>query len=140
MPPPDIDLPYPDEYLRRKVVSLPELCEKYEELLLGDDYGVPQFVRLALSGRLERVPGAPDRDYKYLVNVSRDAFIPDNEDDYVTSGDFDSAFGQTKDLPFVMPLAVFPIPSFQDTLTKNNHCKGDAYDSQVLVITNRSFG
>jgi hypothetical protein len=134
MPRPLVDLVYPDEYLRRTVVSLPQLVEKYEELLFGENYAVPQFVRMALAGRLERYPDSPDEDYKYIVSVSRDVLIPTDEDQYVATGDFDSAVGQTSNLPFTTSLGVFPIPSFQDTLTKNNHCKGVAYDSHVCIV------
>jgi len=131
MPP---QLNYPDEYLHRRVVGLQDLCERYQDLLFDNDVSIPAFVRLALSGRLERGPTARRyQDTKFIVSSSRGAFIPSVEDEYVTTGDFDSAIGQTRDFPFRDSLGIFPVPSFQDTLTKTNHTTGVAYDSQVFM-------
>ena len=41
--------------------------------------------------------------------------------DYQLFRDIDSAIGVTQDLPFRRPLAIFPLPSFRDTLTQDNH-------------------
>jgi hypothetical protein len=132
-PPP---LSYPDEKLTSTVVSLDSLCDKYKDLLWSDEYDIPAFVRLALAGRFSRGPDSPQHPVrKYVVNVRRDAFVPSSELDYTCRGDFDSAVGQTSDLPFIRPLAVYPIPPFRDTLKKNNHCKGLAYGPNVKTFS-----
>jgi hypothetical protein len=126
-----IPLAYPDERLRPKVVSLNELNDKYADLIWCEDDDIPAFVRLALSGRLARGDHSPHRDRKYVINVRRDAFVPSSGFQYNSRADYDSAVGQTRDCPYTHPMAVYPIPPFRDTLTKNNHCRGSAYDSNV---------
>lgn len=52
--------------------------------------------------------------------------------------DIDSAIGVSRDLPFTVPLAVYPLASFRDTLKVTNHLKykpsPDSAPSRVSYI------
>lgn len=56
-----------------------------------------------------------------------------NIEHITTSRDFDSLIGTTKTLPYSVPLTVWPIPSFRDTLKSNNHVTSVAFDNQVRL-------
>lgn len=45
--------------------------------------------------------------------------------------DYDSLIGTTKTLPYSVALTVWPIPSFRDTITANNHITSVAFNMQV---------
>lgn len=57
-----------------------------------------------------------------------------NIDQITASRDYDSLIGTTKTLPYRVPLTVWPIPSFRDTLKSNNHVTSVAFDSQVCSL------
>jgi len=54
------------------------------------------------------------------VNARMDATVPEVYEVILTR-DYDSAIGITRNLPFTVPLAVFPVPPFGETLKKDNH-------------------
>jgi hypothetical protein len=45
--------------------------------------------------------------------------------------DLDSAIGVSHTLPYTSALGVWPIPPFKETLKKDNHARGIAYESEV---------
>ena len=48
--------------------------------------------------------------------------------------DYDSLIGTTKTLPYLVPLTVWPVPSFRDTLKTSNHVTSIAYDGNVSLM------
>jgi hypothetical protein len=110
---------YPDEYLPSVQMSLQQFCDKAEALL---NLSVDAFVRFVLSGRFCDDDGIM---FRATVNARDGARIP-QLGDYNLQRDIDSAIGITHDLPFTVPMAIFPLASFTDTLKKNNHIQGPA--------------
>lgn len=90
-----------------------------------------------MAGRLYDTSKAfPDRFIRFLLaghmGSGNQVFINSRqgaqslaENDFVVMRDIDSAIGISKDLPFVVPIGIFPVPSFRDTLKVDNHVKFD---------------
>lgn len=126
---PETELPYPDDFLPlQRPRSLEEMNEEFEELLLGKNSNISYFVRLCLAGRYrEDLMESSANDYRYKINVrSGLSGIAHPPEDWVVTGDWDSAIGMTEDLPFTVPMAIFAVPPFRDTLRKTNHIRGRA--------------
>ena len=76
------------------------------------------FVRFVLAERLEMNQKA----VRVSINAKQGS-RPPPVGQYQLFRDIDSVIGMTPDLPFQRPLAIFPLPSFRDTLMKDNHLK-----------------
>ena len=111
---------YPDETLHESQVSLQQFVRTAEYLLYQDQTpdNVVRFVRFVLAGRFE----LDGQQIRIFVNA-RQAASPPSINAYQDRRDLDSAIGVTRDLPFRVALAIFPLASFRDTLTEDNHVK-----------------
>lgn len=123
---------YPNENLPFDQLSLEEIVLMYRNALrdlndLGDEATTKdraEFVNTVLCGRWGDPPA------RFCLNGMQDAGEI-NLDDYEITRDFDSIIGVTDTLPYTMPLAIFPVPSFRDTLTKDVHIDGLAFLDSV---------
>ncbi len=78
---------------------------------------VEEFLQLALAGKAI----ASDGDVR-RIRLSPSKGTPSALGTAINvTRDFDSMFGISNDLPFRRSFAVFPVPSFRDTVTKDNH-------------------
>jgi hypothetical protein len=123
---PTMVLRYPDEFLPESQLSLEEFSYRAMDLLRNAET-IPNFVRMVLAGR--------DTDHNDVVHRlflnARQGLEDIDPGAYIQSRDYDSAHGITRDLPFTEPLSIFPVASFRDTLTKDIHILGKAYDNTV---------
>jgi hypothetical protein len=120
---------YPDEDLTEVQWSLERFnTEAYE--LLHDRNDVDAFTRLVLAGRVNI-----DNDLKRIYLNPRQG-LPNIENVKIYR-DFDSAIGITRTLPFSDVLRVWPVAPFKETLSKDNHVKGLAFDSNVREHVHR---
>lgn len=85
------------------------------------------FLKFVLAGRrgLER-----EEQRSVTLNVTQGQ---SDIEDVTTTRDYDSLIGTTKTLPYLVPLTVWPVPSFRDTLTASNHVTSIAYDRNVSL-------
>lgn len=112
-------LEYPDEALDSLQLSLTDYVSMAQTLFLsGSELGQDPnaFIQFVLAGRLHFL----DRDLRISINAKQGA-LPPPSGRYKLFGDLDSVIGVTRDLPFKQTFAIFPLPSFRDTLTKDNH-------------------
>lgn len=88
-----------------------------ECLKSGRQNVVEEFLQLALAGKAI----ASDGDVR-RIRLSPSKGTPSALGTAINvTRDFDSMFGISNDLPFRRSFAVFPVPSFRDTVTKDNH-------------------
>jgi hypothetical protein len=117
---------YPDEDLPELQLSLRQFVA-IAGVLHAREQDSDAFVRFVLAGRW--------KGHRIFINSRQDAAAPP-KGQYIFRRDFDSAIGVTRDLPFIVPLAVFPVASFRDTLTTDNHIK---YNPRSLSNSNVSI-
>jgi len=125
---------YPDEFLPESQMSLKQFVQTAQHLLSLEQSpdALVRVLRFILAGRLE-LNGSLTRIF---INARQGAFPPSI---YQSRRDIDSVIGITRDLPFRIALSIFPLPSFRDTLTKNNHMiykPSSSSGSQVCSILN----
>lgn len=106
----------PDEDLPAIQVSLSEFVSAAEQMFLPDQ--LENFLRFILAGRLQY----RDKLARIFINARQGALVPPISE-YKLYRDIDSVIGVTHDLPFRLPMAIFPLASFRDTLTEDNHLK-----------------
>jgi hypothetical protein len=111
---------YPDEALHESQVPLQQFVRTAEHLLSQDQTpdNMVRFIRFVLAGRFE----LDGHQTRIFVNA-RQAASPPLIDAYQHRRDLDSAIGVTRGFPFRVALALFPLASFRDTLTEDNHVK-----------------
>jgi len=111
--------PYPDEPLPPQTVSLSGLVDLYSSLEGNPEGPVsPDYLCAVAAGRIIK-EGTPAR----LRVSSRQETLLNSLDGVQMLRDIDSVIGQSRDLPYSKALAVFPVPDFKNTLTKNIHVK-----------------
>ncbi|KAG1838806.1 hypothetical protein DFJ58DRAFT_668161 [Suillus subalutaceus] len=110
MQPPDEDLPVIQ-------VSLGEFVLAAEQMFTVPDQ-LEAFLRFVLAGRLQY----HDEHARISINARQGALAP-HISKYQLYRDIDSVIGITKDLPFQLHMAIFPLASFRDSLTEDNHLK-----------------
>ena len=110
---------YPDEALHESQVTLHQFVRTAEYLFSQDQTAdnVVRFVRFVLAGRFE----SDGRQTRIFINARQAASLLINACQH--RRDLDSAVGVTRDFPFRVALAIFPLASFRDTLTEDNHVK-----------------
>lgn len=116
---------YPDEALEESQLSF-----KHFVSLAGLLYSAGKmeaFSRFVLAGRLHSGEG---RQARIFLNATQGASPPETGKSKVKR-DLDSIVGVSRDLPYNVPMAIFPFPSFRDTLTENNHLK---YQSPLCPV------
>lgn len=111
---------HPDEDLPELQLSLRQFVTLAQHLYDPNGQDTDSFVRFILAGRWE--------GHRVFINARQGASAP-SKGQYISRGDIDSVIGITRDLPFRVPLRVFPVPSFRDTLTDNNHI---TYNPSIL--------
>lgn len=107
---------FPDEPLDTLQLTLVQFVTLCRTLFESETVDRTTFIRFALAGRLEMNGKA----LRVSINAKQ-GVLPPPLGKYDLYRDIDSVIGVTQDLPFRRPLAVFPLPSFRDTLTKDNH-------------------
>ena len=123
-------LPYPDEELLERQISIRTLVELAKAKLSEDDPDIKEFVKFILAGRNWNNRGEQERIF---VNGQQGTTALQHglDSNYDLARDYDSAIGITSDLPFSEPFAIYPLSPFKDTLKKTNHIKGKAFDQHV---------
>lgn len=106
----------PDEDLCGIQVSLSEFVSVAQHLYTLED--TEDFLRFVLAGRLKR----DDMTARIFINARQGVLAPPISQ-YQLHRDIDSLIGVTRNLPFRLPMSIFPLASFRDSLTKDNHLK-----------------
>lgn len=122
---------YPDEELNPLQLSLLGFTAIAQQLfgtVTESNESRDSFIRFVLAGRL----GHSDTASRVFMNA-RQGVGPPPKNEYSLRRDFDSLIGITRDLPFACAMAVFPLPSFRDTLKKDNHLTANAASTDVGV-------
>ena len=121
---------FPHEPLAIKQVSLEQIVAAYR-LAMRTFYGnndpgntLDKLINVILCGRW------PQPRCRLVLNVAQ-GVQPIRREDCKITRDVDSVIVITDTLPYTDPLAVFPIPSFRDTLTDDVHLKGAAFITEV---------
>lgn len=86
------------------------------------------FVRFVLAGRVG--PNADEEPDQGCVTLNCLQGLPPLPPTRITR-DLDSAIGVSHTLPYTSALGVWPVPPFKETLKKDNHARGIAYESEV---------
>lgn len=121
----------PDEDLPHKQVTLQEFLDLADEQLftLQDVCG---FVRLVVAGRYSAAEGGPES--RLFLNAKQGLHTAEPDEELQVTRDYDSVIGETKDLPYRTAMQVFPVAPFKETLKRDNHMKGLAFDSKVSTF------
>lgn len=125
---------YPHENLPRETYSLEDFTTTAMDLFIeaqvnardGDEQAFNSFLKLVLGGRI----WVDDEQRRVFVNARQDLY-PADGDEVTVVRDYDSIIAITEDLPFSKGIAIFPVPSFRDTLTEDVHIKGWIFDENV---------
>ena len=125
--------PYPDNRECNPIqLSLHQFVDKgisyYNAIEDGSHVQRIKFLKLILAGR----DGLDlDTQRNITLNVCQGL---DDIADVTTTRDFDSLIGTTKTLPYSVPLMVWPVPSFRETLKNNSHVTAIALDDEVSPL------
>ncbi|KAG8218047.1 hypothetical protein J3R82DRAFT_3387 [Butyriboletus roseoflavus] len=125
-------MPYPDDREDEPVqLTLSEFIQEgvgYYNRLGRSDNDDLTFLKFILAGRR-----GLDLDKQRTITLN----VTQAEPDILratTTRDYDSLIGTTRTLPYLVPLTVWPIPSFRDTLKMSNHVTSVAYDRNGNAI------
>lgn len=120
---------YPDDREDNPVqLTLSEFVQEGAEYYhhVGDsDNDDLTFLKFILAGRR-----GLDLEEQRTITLNVTQGQPDIRN-VTTTRDYDSLIGTTKTLPYLVPLTVWPVPSFRDTLKTSNHVMSIAYDGNV---------
>ena len=108
---------HPDEELPAIQLSLKSFVSIAQGLFsrgFPGDY--EDFTRFVLTGRI--LDG--EQVHRVFLNARQGSDAPAKEK-YEVQHDLDSVVGSSQDLPYTVSMAIFPLASFRDTLTKDNH-------------------
>lgn len=126
---------YPDELCTVSQMTLEDFVKASQFLdsqCTSDD---TKFIRFNMAGRFE-LNGVKAR---IAVNSRQGNSLLGKT--LHRRSDIDSVIGVSHDLPFIVPLAVFPLASFRDTLKASNHLKykpnPDSAPANVSYIDDR---
>lgn len=125
--------------LRQFAVSSQRMHKKYEQN--SDDKALFEFLQFTLAGEATE----DGQTQKFAVNALQGtpAIL---HDELVISRDIDSVIGVTTTLPFKVPLSVFPMAPFMETLKRTNHITQPVQNAvslkalQMLFETDASSG
>lgn len=101
------------EWLPTDVWTLEQFVREAETLHGQQD--IYRFVQLVLAGKAYR------GSEPFRVRLDPLAGADLNTDRLIAVRDYDSLIGITDDLPFRRSIALYPVPNFQDTLSRPNH-------------------
>jgi hypothetical protein len=124
---PDEDLPEVQISLKSFVFAAQSLFPPNPELTQD----LNTFVRFVLAGRLLQ----NNQLSRVFVNAKQGGNSPPIHECQILR-DFDSVIGVSRDLPYTVPMAIFPLASFRDTLTADNHLKYNLPGCQVCTWCN----
>jgi hypothetical protein len=129
---------YPDDRADEPVqLTLSEFiqegAEYYHRIGDSDDDDLT-FLKFVLAGRR-----GLDMEEQQSITLNVTQGQPDIRN-VTTTRDYDSLIGTTKTLPYLVPLTVWPIPSFRDTLKTSNHVTSIAYDGNVSSMPSPWWG
>ena len=119
----DPQLRFPNEPLPPFQLNLEALVNLYKAATQRfnnspeDEDRLEKLVNCILCGRW------PEPSCRMVLNVAQ-GLDPISLHDCQVSRDIDSIIGISDTLPYTSPMAVFPIPSFKETLTTDVHLKG----------------
>jgi hypothetical protein len=141
--PPAIALSYPNQWCPTQEWTLRKFHQTARTYLHADcPDALDYFLKLVLAGQALDEQGKIIR--VHLIPEDDTPFF-DSLDGAVAVRDFDSLLGVSNDLPFVRSFSIFPVPSFRDTLVKNNHlhktirqpvnCLHFPYDHILIFLT-----
>ncbi|RPD52010.1 hypothetical protein L227DRAFT_568886, partial [Lentinus tigrinus ALCF2SS1-6] len=105
---------YPHEYLPIRQVGLRDLYKDSEPMI--QNMWSEDLALLHLAGRYSD----GNNIQRVFVNPSQGMDRASRANCTLT-GDFDSLIGFTRDLPLKMPLSIYPVPLFSETLTRPVH-------------------
>lgn len=108
---------HPDEDLPVVQLSLKQFVSIAQNLF-NRKQDSDAFVRFVLAGRIQ----INNQESWVFINARQGEIAPPVHK-YQLRRDVDSAIGMTHDLPFRKALGVFPVASWCDTLTEDNHLK-----------------
>lgn len=108
---------YPDEDLPTSQLSLEEFVKISQHLHSLSSSHPDAFIRFNLAGRFL----SNALQSHITVNIRQGNSLIGKT--IYRRSDIDSVIGVSADLPFIVPLAIFPLASFRDTLTEDNHLK-----------------
>lgn len=126
---------YPNEPLPDRQLSLLETVKLHRRAVeiwneMGNNATVDdrsQCINTILCGRW------PDPELRMSLNARQGALVPDLADCTVTR-DYDSIIGLTDDLPYTIPLSIYPIPSFKFCITRPVHIWATVFTQPVCSI------
>ncbi|KAG8214946.1 hypothetical protein J3R82DRAFT_10136 [Butyriboletus roseoflavus] len=125
-------MPYPDDREDEPVqLTLSEFIQEgvgYYNRLGRSDNDDLTFLKFILAGRR-----GLDLDEQRTITLNVTQAEPDILHATMTR-DYDSLIGTTRTLPYLVPLTVWPIPSFRDMLKMSNHVTSVAYDRNVSAM------
>ena len=117
---------HPDFRLPREEMSLRRFNRIAREILTGQGDEVYEYVLAVLAGRyytpnneLKRIVIDPLRGLTHPTACAYDD-VP-TEDEFKISRDYDSILGFSDTLPYKVPLAIYPVPPYKETLSKAVH-------------------
>lgn len=122
-----MSLPFPNERLPFAQLSFQGLVDMYRRATRNyneSNQQVPdleQYINAVLCGRWPR-----PAEVRMSLNIRQGLTAPDVDDATITR-DLDSLIGISDRLPYTGKLAVFPVPSFRDTLCKDVGIRGNAF-------------
>jgi hypothetical protein len=112
---------YPDEILEEHQLSLNQFVTVAQHLSSeGEGLNSEAFIRFVLAGRYPN--SVSTNSSRVFINSGQSASLPADAPLQMYS-DVDSVIGITRDLPYTLPMAIFPLASFRDTLTQDVHIK-----------------
>jgi hypothetical protein len=118
---------YPhDDLVATEQVSLLDFTRTALEMSQVNPDDWLSYAKYVLAGR-------STDDHFITVNALQEAHSPDINECNMTR-DYDSIIGVSHDLPFLVPLSIYPVPPFQDILRKDNHIKVTIEDDEVSII------
>ena len=110
---------YPDEQLPTAVYSLQEFNQIAQELYSANELDRLDFVNFVLGGRRK----TENRVERVHIDVFQNHISLAGRDDITITRDYDSLIGITSNLPFCLPIAIYPAANFRDSLKTSNHIK-----------------
>lgn len=121
---------YPDEELEQDTYTLCEFNDKVQALLEEFEHhkNPSDLVRFILAGRDMQPDGSGRRA---CIDIHMDPSTKVSPEEIETSRDYDSFIGCSRNLPFRKAISVYPVPSFRDTLTSDNHMVCPDFDNMV---------
>jgi hypothetical protein len=129
--------PYPNETIFCEVYSLGQFVAHAQQLL--DDELVLPFIRFVLGGR--KVDHLDEDDMGLNPTIHRVAVDPRLELGAPSSGqvqftrDYDSIIGCTRSFPLTVPIDIWVVPPFSETLTSNVFLTRDIMFQDVCALS-----